>query len=66
VRLAVGGGDQRGVSTKSIGIHASLSGNRLEVLEPIRQGVREHFGRFDAGIATGLAIRHDHRLRLDE
>jgi transposase InsO family protein len=47
-------------TSECIGIHASLSGNRFEALEPIRQGVREHFGGFDAGVATGLAIRHDH------
>jgi transposase InsO family protein len=43
-----------------IGLHASLSGNRFEALEPIRQGVREHFDGFDQGIAAGLAIHHDH------
>ena len=43
-----------------IGIHAAMSGNRFEALEPLRQGVREHFGGFDEGIAAGLAIRHDH------
>ena len=43
-----------------IGVHASKSGNRFEALEPIHQGVREYFGGFDRGIATGLAIRHDH------
>ena len=43
-----------------IGIHATKSGDRFESLEPLRQGVREHFGGFDRGIAAGLAIRHDH------
>ena len=33
---------------------------RLEALEPIRQGVRRHFGGFAQGIARGLAVRHDH------
>jgi putative transposase len=47
-------------TSKCIGIHASLSGNRFEALEPLRQGVREQFGGFDQGIAAGLAIRHDH------
>jgi transposase InsO family protein len=47
-------------TAECVGIHASKSGNRFEALEPIRQGVREHFGGFDAGIATGLVIRHDH------
>jgi transposase InsO family protein len=47
-------------TAECIGLHASLSGNRFEALEPIRQGVREHFGGFDQRIAAGLAIRHDH------
>src|SRR4051794_32527207 len=28
--------------------------------EPIRQGVRQHFGGFARAIARGLAVRHDH------
>jgi transposase InsO family protein len=47
-------------TSECIGIHASLSGNRFEALEPLRQGVREQFGGFEQGIAAGLAIRHDH------
>jgi putative transposase len=47
-------------TSECIGIHASLSGNRFEALEPLLQGVREHFGGFECGIAEGLAIRHDH------
>src|SRR5262249_9130364 len=47
-------------TAECVGIHASVSGNRFEALEPIRQGVREHFGGFAQGIAAGLAIRHDH------
>jgi putative transposase len=47
-------------TAECIGIHASLSGNRFEALEPLHQGVREQFGGFDEGIAAGLAIRHDH------
>ena len=43
-----------------VGLHAAKGGNRFEALEPLRQGVREHFGVFDAGVASGLAIRHDH------
>ena len=35
-------------------------GDRFEALEPLRQGVREHFGRFEAKAAGGLTIRHDH------
>ena len=43
-----------------VGLHAAKRGDRLEALEPPRQGVREHFGGFEAGAARGLAIRHDH------
>jgi transposase InsO family protein len=43
-----------------IGLHAAKSANRFEALEPIRQGVREHFACFAEGIATGLELRHDH------
>jgi transposase InsO family protein len=43
-----------------IGLHAAKKGDRFEALEPIRQGVREHFGGFDRGIARDLTIRHDH------
>jgi transposase InsO family protein len=47
-------------TSECIGIYASLSGNRFEGLEPLRQGVRQQFGGFAQGIAAGLAIRHDH------
>ncbi len=42
------------------GIHASEKGDRFEALEPIRQGVREHFGGYASHIAGGLKVRHDH------
>jgi transposase InsO family protein len=43
-----------------VGLHAAKSGDRFEALEPLRRGVREHFGRSEAKVASGLAIRHDH------
>jgi len=43
-----------------VGIHAARPGTRFEALEPIHQGIREHFGPLEAGIATGLLLRHDH------
>ena len=43
-----------------VGIHAARPGTRFEALEPIHQGIREHFGPLAAGIAEGLALRHDH------
>jgi putative transposase len=47
-------------SAECVGIHASRSADRFEALEPLRQGVRRHFGGFAKGIARGLAVRHDH------
>jgi len=35
---------------------ASASGNRFEALEPIRQGIRQHFGGCEHQVATGLAV----------
>ncbi len=47
-------------SAECVGIHAALRATRFEALEPLRQGVRRHFGAFAKGIARGLALRHDH------
>jgi transposase InsO family protein len=43
-----------------LGLHAAKPATRFEALEPIRQGIRAVYGGFQAGIATGLALRHDH------
>jgi len=43
-----------------VGIHAARPGTRFEALEPLRQGVREHYGAYRENIATGLSLRHDH------
>jgi putative transposase len=47
-------------SAECVGIHAAPRATRFEALEPIRQGVREHFGGFANHIARGLSVRHDH------
>jgi transposase InsO family protein len=47
-------------SAECVGIHAARRATRFEALEPIRQGVRQHFGGFARSIAAGLALRHDH------
>ena len=47
-------------SAGCVGLHAARRGTRFEALEPLRQGVREHFGGFAKGIAAGLSLRHDH------
>jgi len=47
-------------SAECVGIHAALRGTRHEALEPIRQGVVEHFGAIAREVAQGLSIRHDH------
>lgn len=43
-----------------VGIHAATAATRYEALEPIRQGVRAHFGGYGPQVATGLSLRHDH------
>ena len=47
-------------SAECVGIHAALGADRFEALEPIRQGVRRHFGAFAKDAARGLSVRHDH------
>jgi len=47
-------------SAECVGIHASARATRFEALEPVRQGVRHHFGGFARNIASGLSVRHDH------
>jgi putative transposase len=47
-------------SAECVGVHAHSRATRFEALEPIRQGVRRHFGGFAKGIALGLSVRHDH------
>jgi transposase InsO family protein len=47
-------------SAECVGIHAHARATRFEALEPIRQGVRQRFGGFAKGLASGLAVRHDH------
>ncbi|GIW71182.1 MAG: integrase [Planctomycetota bacterium] len=49
-------------TAQCLGIHAARVGTRFEALEPLRQAVRERFGRFVSEVATnsGLALRHDH------
>lgn len=47
-------------SADCLGIHAVKRPHRFEALEPIRQAVREQFGSFSAGAASGVRLRHDH------
>lgn len=47
-------------NSECIGIHAALRGTRHEALEPIRQGIREHFSGYAEDVAQGLAVRHDY------
>lgn len=47
-------------SAACLGIHAAARATRFEALEPIRQGVRRHFGGMARDSARGLAVRHDH------
>src|SRR4051812_35185680 len=47
-------------SAECVGIHAAARATRFEALEPVRQGVRRHFGAFAKDAARGLSVRHDH------
>ena len=47
-------------TAEGVGRHAAKYGTRFEALEPVRQGVRDHFGGMATGAATGLTMRHDH------
>lgn len=42
-----------------VGHHLAKKGDRWAALEPVRQGVRKHFGACSAKIALGLGLRHD-------
>ena len=43
-----------------VGIHAARPGTRFEALEPLRQGLREHFGGYGAASPRGLRCATDH------
>ena len=47
-------------TAECVGIRAARRGTRFEALEPLRQGIREHFDGYREGVAAGLALRHDH------
>ena len=47
-------------NSECVGIHADKSANRFQALEPVRQGVRRHFGAIGKDVAAGLMLRHDH------
>ena len=55
----VGLGSQR-AAARWVPVHAALRATRFEAFEPLRQGVRRHFGAFAKDIARGLTLRHDH------
>lgn len=46
-------------TSELIGVHAAARATRWEALEPVKQGVREHFGSVCQKVAQGLKLRHD-------
>ena len=47
-------------NAECVGIHASKSGDRFNAMEPVKQGIRKHYGAVRRGVAEGLALRNDH------
>ncbi len=47
-------------NAECVGIHASKSGDRFNAMEPVKQGIKKHYGAIGRGIADGLAVRSDH------
>lgn len=47
-------------TAECVGSHAAKYATRFEALEPLRQGVRQHFGSYGSAVAAGMRMRHDH------
>lgn len=47
-------------NAECVGIHASKSGDRFNAMEPVKQGIKKHYGAIGKGIAKGLSLRNDH------
>jgi putative transposase len=47
-------------ASECVGLHAAKPGTRFEAVEPLRQGIQAVFDGYEAGIARGLSVRHDH------
>ncbi len=47
-------------NAECVGIHACKIGDRFNAMEPVKQGLRKHYGGLAKGIAAGLALRCDH------
>ena len=52
-------------SAECVGIHAAPRATRFEALEPIRQGVREHFHGLAKNMAHRLSVRHGSQYMSD-
>jgi len=51
-------------TAECVGVHAARRGTRFGALEPLRQGIRQHFDGYREDIAAVLALRHDHRSQF--
>ena len=47
-------------SAECVGWHVCKVGSRFAALEPVAQGLRQHYGSVAADVARGLALRMDH------
>lgn len=46
-------------NSECMGIHASTRANRFEAMEPLRQGIKSRFCKYEKNSGLGLKIRHD-------
>lgn len=46
-------------NSESLGWHFSKRGDRFQALEPLRQAVRQEYGRYEKGVAASLKLRMD-------
>ncbi len=47
-------------NAECVGLFACKKGHRFNAMEPVKQGLKKHYGSLTAAIAAGLSLRTDH------
>ena len=47
-------------NAECVGLFACKEGHRFNAIEPVKQGLKKHYGSLTAAIAAGLSLRTDH------